>query len=120
MKKYIANDMKALESDDEKFYFNEYDPDALENIIETQHKVTNYMKKHNYKTLYQILIVIDDFADDPSFTRQSKLLHQLYVRGRHNSISTITSTQKYNVIALIVGINATQLYVLRLKSYTIR
>ena len=117
VKKYIAHDMKALETEDDKFYFSEYDPVALDNIIETQHKVTDYMKKHNYKTLYQILIVIDDFADDPSFTRQSKLLHQLYVRGRHNSISTITSTQKYNVIAPIVRINATQLYVFRLRNY---
>jgi len=75
------------------------------------------MKKHKHKTLYQMLIVIDDFADDPSFTRQSKLLHQLYVRGRHNSISTSTSTQKYNVIAPIVRVNATQLYVFRLRSY---
>lgn len=117
VKKYIAHDMKALETEDDKFYFSEYDPIALEHIIDVQHKVTDYMKKHNYKTLYQILIVIDDFADDPSFTRQSKLLHQLYVRGRHNSISTITSTQKYNVIAPIVRINATQLYVFRLRNY---
>jgi len=117
VKNYIANDMKALETEDDKFYFDEYDPGALEHIIETQHKVTDYMKKHKYKTLYQILIVIDDFADDPSFTRQSKLLHQLYVRGRNNSISTITSTQKYNVIAPIVRINATQLYVFRLRNY---
>ena len=63
------------------------------------------------------MIVVDDFADDPSFTRQSKLLHQLYVKGRHNSISTITSTQKYNVIAPIVRVNATQLYVFRLRNY---
>ena len=63
------------------------------------------------------MIVIDDFADDPSFTRQSKLLHQLYVIGRHNSISTITPTQKYNVIAPIVRVNATQLYVFKLRNY---
>ena len=117
VKKYIEHDMKAVETEDDKFYYSEYDPVALDNIIETQHKITNYMKKHKYKTLFQILIVIDDFADDPSFTRQSKLLHQLYVRGRHNSISTITSTQKYNVIAPIVRINATQLYVFRLRNY---
>jgi hypothetical protein len=117
VKNYIENDMKAVETEDDKFYYDEYDPVALEHIIETQHKITNYMKKHKYKTLFQILIVIDDFADDPSFTRQSKLLHQLYVRGRHNSISTITSTQKYNVIAPIVRINATQLYVFRLRNY---
>ena len=117
VKKYIEHDMKAVETDEDKFYFSEYDPIALDNIIETQHKITNYMKKHKYKTLFQILIVIDDFADDPSFTRHSKLLHQLYVRGRHNSISTITSTQKYNVIAPIVRVNATQLYVFRLRNY---
>ena len=117
VKKYIEHEMKAVETDDDKFYFSEYDSGALENIIETQHKITNYMKKHKYKTLFQILIVIDDFADDPSFTRHSKLLHQLYVRGRHNSISTITSTQKYNVIAPIVRVNATQLYVFRLRNY---
>ena len=117
VKKYIEHDMKAIESEDDKFYYDEYDPIALDHIIETQHKITDYMKKHKYKTLFQILIVIDDFADDPAFTRQSKLLHQLYVRGRHNSISTITSTQKYNVIAPIVRINATQLYVFRLRNY---
>ena len=117
VKKHIEHDMKAIESEDDKFYYDEYDPIALDHIIETQHKITDYMKKHKYKTLFQILIVIDDFADDPAFTRQSKLLHQLYVRGRHNSISTITSTQKYNVIAPIVRINATQLYVFRLRNY---
>ena len=44
VKKYIAHDMKALGTEEEKFYFNEYDPEALENIIETQHKISNYMK----------------------------------------------------------------------------
>ena len=117
VKKYIEHDMKAIETEDDKFYYDEYDPVALQSIIETQHKITDYMKTHKYKTLFQILIVIDDFADDPSFTRQSKLLHQLYVRGRRNSISTITSTQKYNVIAPIVRVNATQLYVFKLRNY---
>ena len=37
--------MKAVETEDDKFYFSEYDPVALDNIIETQHKVTDYMKK---------------------------------------------------------------------------
>ena len=58
--------MKAIGTEDDKFYFSEYDPVALDNIVETQHKITDYMKKQKYKTLHQILIVIDDFADDPS------------------------------------------------------
>jgi len=117
VKKYIHNDMKAVETEDDKFYFSEYDPVALEKIIDTQYKITNYMKTHNYKTLYQILIIVDDFADDPTFTRQSKLLHQLFIRGRHSSISTIVSTQKYYAISPIIRINATQLYIFKLRNY---
>ena len=60
---------------------------------------------------------MDDFADDPSFSRHSKMLHALYTRGRHNSISTITATQKFSAIAPIVRVNATELYVYRLRNY---
>ena len=63
------------------------------------------------------MIIIDDFADDPSFTRQSKLLHALYTRGKHNVISTITATQKFNAIHPIIRVNATELYVYRLRNY---
>ena len=66
--------------------------------------------------LFQILIVIDDFADDPSFSRHSKLLHSLYTRGRHSMISTITSTQKFNSIHPLIRVNATELYVYRLRN----
>ena len=62
------------------------------------------------------MVIIDDFADDPSFTRSSKLLHALYVRGRHNMISTITSTQKFNAIHPIIRVNASDLYVYRLRN----
>ena len=66
--------------------------------------------------MFQILVVIDDFADSPEFTRQSKLLHQLYIRGRHQCISTITSTQVYKVISPIVRKNLTHLFVFRLRN----
>ena len=117
VKQYISNEMKIQESEDDKFYYDNYDEAALENIIHIQHKVIEYMKKNKHKKFYQILIIIDDFADSPSFTRKSHLLHQLYIRGRHNCISTITSTQKYFAIAPIVRINASQLYVFRLRNY---
>ena len=62
-------------------------------------------------------MIVDDFSDDVKFSRQSKLLWQLYVRGRHNSISTITATQKFAAIAPIVRVNATELYCYRLRNY---
>jgi len=45
---------------------------------------------------------------------KNKLLHQLYIRGRHQCISTITSTQVYKVISPIVRKNITHLFVFRL------
>ena len=50
------------------------------------------MNKNNYKKLYSILVVVD-FADDPTFSCHSKILYALYIRGRHNTISTITAHQ---------------------------
>ena len=74
------------------------------------------MKEKKHRTLYSILIVIDDFADSPEFTRQSTLLHQLYIRGRHQMISTITATQVYKAISPIVRKNMTDLYIYRLRN----
>ena len=60
--------------------------------------------------------MIDDFAESPEFTRSSKLLHELYIRGRHQCISTITSTQVYKVISPVVRKSLTHVFVLRLRN----
>ena len=116
VKEYIEDKMQAIETDDDKFYFDHYDQDSLESIITTQNKIILEQKSKNKKKLFQILIIIDDFSDDPSFSRQSKLLHSLYTRGRHACISTITATQTFNAIHPIIRINATELYVYRLRN----
>ena len=46
--KYIENDLKLKETEDEQFYFSEYNSDALSNIIETQKK-HRISKNKNYK-----------------------------------------------------------------------
>ena len=117
VKKYIESEMKVKHTDEEPIYFSHYDPEALHKIIDTQHKVIDYMKKKNIKKLFSILVVVDDFADSPEISRHSKILHGLYTRGRHNSISTITATQKFAAIANIIRVNATELYIYRLRNY---
>ena len=109
--------MKVKHTDEDPIYFDHYDPDALAEIIDAQRKITNYMKKQNKTKLFQILVIVDDFADDPSFTRQSKILHALYTRGRHNMISTITATQTCSARHPMIRVNATELYVYRLRNY---
>ena len=116
VKSYIEDKMDAHETDEDKFYFDHYDQASLESIIATQNKIILEQKRKKKTKLFQILIIINDFSDDPAFSRQSKLLHSLYTRGRHACISTITATQKFNSIHPIIRINATELYVYRLRN----
>ncbi len=74
------------------------------------------MNKQKHSHLFSVLVIVDDFADDPTFSRHSKLLHSLFTRGRHNSISTIVSSQKFNAVAPIIRVNATFLVVYKLRN----
>ena len=116
VKKYISETINKTD-EEPNFYYDSYDPENLEAIIDSQTKIVEYQKKHNHKKIFQILIIVDDFADDPSFSRNSKLLHSLFTRGRHSGISTIVSTQKFAAIHPIIRVNATELIVFRLRNY---
>ena len=115
VKKYITDVMK-VDTEKEQVYYEEYDPIALKKLIETQHKVIDFQKKNKQKDLFSILIVVDDFSDDPRFVRYSSLLHGLFTRGRHSAISSISSTQEYNVLAPIIRLNTSALFIFRLKN----
>ena len=51
--KYIEKSLN-IDPKKEHIYFDHYDPSDLINIISTQHKVTDFMKKRKYTKLYQI------------------------------------------------------------------
>ena len=70
VKEYIEKVMKVKETEEDTLYFDHYNHDDLQNIIDTQHKVIDYKKKQGRTKLYQILIIIDDFADDPQFCQK--------------------------------------------------
>ena len=44
------------------------------------------------------------------------MCHSLHVRGRPNVINAITAIQKFNAIHSIIRVNATELYVYRLRT----
>ena len=44
-KKYIENDLKIKNTEEDPIYFSEYDAEGLSKIIENQRKVTEYQKK---------------------------------------------------------------------------
>ena len=116
VKKYIKEGMK-VDTDKEKCFFEEFIPEELEKVIETQHKITEYSKKNKFKKLYPILLILDDIADDPRIARYSKLLNSTYVRGRHNGISVITSVQKFNALNTLIRVNATHLFFYKVRNF---
>ena len=79
--------------------------------------MTEFQTKQDHKQLCQILIVMHDFADSVEFSRQNKLLHALFTRGRHSQISTIVATQTITALHPIIRVNASKLYVFRLRNY---
>ena len=118
MKEYIKDKLKIKDDDKEDpIYYDEYVPEELLKVIETQTKITNYMKQQKKTKMFNILIIIDDFADNPSFSRNSKLLHGLNTRGRHAFISTITATQVLVSLSPVIRKNCTELYVYKLRNY---
>ena len=116
VKKYIRDEMK-VDTEKEQCFFEEYSSSDLQQIIEKHHKVIEYQKKNDHKTLHSCLLVIDDMADNEKFSRHSSLLNQLYVRGRHNALSVITSVQAYRALSRIIRVNSRQLFFFKMRNY---
>ena len=118
VKEYIKKQLKIKDDDKEDpVYFDEYNSEDLLNIIETQIKITNYMKQQKKTKMFNVLVIVDDFADNPSFSRNSKLLHALYTRGRHAFLSTITATQVLVALSPVIRKNAIEMYIYKLRNY---
>ena len=114
--RYIQDNLK-VDLEKEKCFFDDYIPEELDKVIKRQHKVIEYQEKNDHKKMFPILIIVDDFADSKAFSRNSPLLNQLYIRGRHNAINIITATQKFNALSPIIRVNSCQLFFFRLRNY---
>ena len=106
VKEFIENEM-GVNTEREQVYFDKWDEGALRTIIEQQKKITRTSKQLGLKKLYQVLAVIDDFADQPELHRRTGdgALDTLFIRGRHMQISTWVSSQKLRLISAAVRVN---------------
>ena len=64
VKRYVYGEMKIEE--DEQCFFSEFDVEALEGIMHTQHEIIKELKRRKKKSLFGILVVVDDFSDNPA------------------------------------------------------
>ena len=111
IKGYCVQEL-GMDPDREECLYNTFDLKILENIITRQRRALKQAKLQRLEELPQVLIVVDDFADDAKVAR-GDLLKTLFVRGRHSGISTLVMTQKVRLIQPAVRVNA----VFRIKSY---
>ena len=61
--------------------------DSLAETLDAQPNIVEFMKLSPDRNFLPKLSIIDDFAQNSAFTRQSHTLHTLYIRGRRNMTS---------------------------------
>ena len=89
--------------------------DKLKLIISKQRKYVREAKKRGDTTIDGICIVCDDMADNHK-AMHSNTLNSLFTRGRHSCITTIVMTQKYRLLDNTIRVNATALFVFRMRN----
>ena len=112
VKKYIKEGLK-VDTDKESCWWDEFNVEDLERVLETQNKITEYLKKQGMKKLFNILVILDDVSDNPAITRNKKnkkMLNSLFCRGRHSGISTLVSLQKSSTVPPIIRVNISHLF----------
>jgi hypothetical protein len=100
----------------EECIYDEFDEELLKGLLARQLKLTAHLKDNKAKKGYSVCVCVDDFADMPSVVRGG-LLSTLYIRGRHANISTFVLTQRYRALDPTIRINATALFVFRLRNF---
>ena len=90
--KDFARKVESTEQNEEECFFEGFNPVDLQGVIDKQQKLIESLKSRGARTLPNMLIVLDDIADNEQIARREVLLHQLFFRGRHAKISTLIAT----------------------------
>ena len=124
VKRYVRNELGHDEKSEGVFTFNYFDPKDMLAIAKKQQKITETLKKvyaekgyTGQKRLFQILFLIDDFADSPQVLRKAGgVIESCFVRFRHFSISTWLSVQALRLCSPAVRKNVTFTLLFKVRS----
>ena len=102
----------------ESTFSDEWNVGQIEEILAKQKALIREQKAAKRRApLSQILLVCDDWADDPAVVHRSEgILQTLFCRGRHAGISVFCASQKLRALATIVRVNARNLLIWRLRN----
>ena len=116
VKKYIEKDLN-VNPEKEKVYFDTFNIDEMQKVLDLQHKINQFQKKNEHPKLFSVLFLIDDFIDQASFAKHNNLLNALYIKARHYGVDIISSSQKYNGLSTTIRTNSRQLIFFKLRNY---
>ena len=116
VKKYIEKDLN-VNPEKEKVYFDTFNIDEMQKVLDLQHKINQFQKKNEHPKLFSVLFLIDDFIDQASFAKHNNLLNALYIKARHYGVNIISSSQKYNGLSTTIRTNSRQLIFFKLRNY---
>jgi hypothetical protein len=119
VKKYSHKEL-GVDPDKEQCFFSEWNGGAdLMHVVNQHAAVTAYAKKQKHTSLYSILVVIDDWAESAQVMHDKKSpISSLFLRGRHQGISCIVSSQKLTALDPVLRVNSTFWVVFRIASGT--
>ena len=110
---------KMQDQEEDPTFHDDFDPEFIRKLLDRQKKITELLKRRGSKKRFNIAIVVDDHADNPSaMHRAGGILETLYVRARHFGVSTIVSSQKLKLMSPTVRVNLTALFIFRLRNHS--
>ena len=102
VKNYIEEDL-GVNTECEQAYWDEWDEPALRRIIQQQRKITEASKKLEMKKLYQVLIIIDDYADSPQLHKSQHAIPLLLEAAQPARAAERTAAEGAAVPAVRAG-----------------
>ena len=110
---------KLQDQEEDPTFHDDFDTEFIKKLLERQKKITEYQKQKGSKKRFNIMLIVDDHADNPTaMHRAGGVLETLFVRARHFGVSTIVSSQKLKLISPTVRVNLTALWIFRLRNHS--
>ncbi len=106
----------GVDQDKEKTFFDYYNDEDLRQVIDQQMKVFMLAKKMKMKTMPQIAVVVDDFADDPKTLHNNNAIGPLFIHGRHGFINAFVGCQKLTLMSPVLRAQATGMAIWRVRN----
>lgn len=95
----FSGDYEDFEQNKKFTLFNEYDPNVISEVMETQ---ADIIKRHGKTRCPKVVLILDDCLEQ---VKKHSLIEKVYFRGRHINISPIVLVQKLKGVSTILRVN---------------